>query len=155
VDFSSSAGVRVHRQRCGAPPTARPSHTARIVAEGRASATGLTGLAIDAAIDSYRLSLRAGNKTPATMKTLSLVVPEFHGHVLNYTGDGFIAYFAEPSFTTKNDLAIDCVLTWREQLQEADPGPTWPYKDENGDPYLLWRVGRDPGAGPRVVPPGP
>ena len=36
------------------------SRTARIVAEDRASATGLTGLTIDAAIDSYRLSLRAG-----------------------------------------------------------------------------------------------
>ncbi len=172
----------------------------------------------------------------AVVSELSLVVPQFHGHVLNYTGDGFIAYFAEPSFTTKNDLAIDCALTmrlllyqainpalearglpklgirigldagdavvvtlgdprtkqhkdiigsvvnlaakiqaraepgailvgdtvdknlyvaWREQLQEAEPGPTWPYKDENGDPYRLWRVGRDADAGPRVVPPGP
>ena len=170
----------------------------------------------------------------ATVSELSLVVPQFHGHVLNYTGDGFIAYFAEPSFTTKNDLAIDCALTlrlllyrainpalearglpklgirigldsgdavvvtlgdprtkqhkdiigavvnlaakiqaraepgtilvgetvdqnlhvaWREQLQEIDPGPEWPYKNSNGDPYGLWRVGRDTDAGPRVVSP--
>lgn len=44
---------------------------------------------------------------------LSEVVPKFHGHVLKYTGDGFIAYFPEPSFNTKNDLAIDCALTIR------------------------------------------
>lgn len=160
---------------------------------------------------------------------LSLVIPQFHGHVLNYTGDGFIAYFAEPSFTTKNDLAIDAALTirlllyqainpalqargrprlgvrigldagdavvvtlghprtkqhkdvigavvnlaakiqnraepgsilvsetvdqnlhvsWREQLEEVEPGPNWPYKGLNGDPYRLFRVGRDPNSGP-------
>ncbi len=42
---------------------ARTSRTSRIVAEDRAGATGLT---VDGAIDSYRLSLRAGNKSPAT-----------------------------------------------------------------------------------------
>jgi adenylate cyclase len=42
---------------------------------------------------------------------LSEVVPKFHGHVLKYTGDGLIAYFPEPSFITKNDLALDCALT--------------------------------------------
>lgn len=165
----------------------------------------------------------------AVVSELSLVVPQFHGHVLNYTGDGFIAYFAEPSFTTKNDLAIDCALTlrlllyqginpalesrnlpklgirvgldageavvvtlgdprtkqqkdiigsvvnlaakiqaaaepgaillgdtvdknlhvaWREQLQEVGPPPAWPYRDADGKPYRLWRVGRDADAGP-------
>lgn len=44
---------------------------------------------------------------------LSEVIPKFHGHVLKYTGDGLIAYFPEPSFITKNDLAIDCALTLR------------------------------------------
>jgi adenylate cyclase len=39
------------------------------------------------------------------------VVPQFHGHVLKYGGDGLIAYFPEPSFIIKNDLAIDCALT--------------------------------------------
>lgn len=42
---------------------------------------------------------------------ISEVIPKFHGHVLKYTGDGFITYFPEPSFVTKNDLAVDCSLT--------------------------------------------
>ena len=45
---------------------------------------------------------------------ISSVVPLFHGHILKYTGDGIIAYFPEPSFITKNDLAIDCSLTLRK-----------------------------------------
>jgi len=56
---------------------ARTSRTARIVAEDRAGATGLTGLTIDAAIDSYRLSLRAGNKSPATIKTYLAALASF------------------------------------------------------------------------------
>ena len=195
-------------------------------------------LSIDV-VGSTKLSQAVSDETyariiAATVSELSLVVPQFHGHVLNYTGDGFIAYFAEPSFTTKNDLAIDCALTlrlllyrainpalearslpklgirigsdsgdavvvtlgdprtkqhkdiigavvnlaakiqaraepgtilvgetvdlnlhvaWREQLQEIDPAREWPYKNATGDPYAVWRVGRDADAGPRVVPP--
>lgn len=41
---------------------------------------------------------------------LSRVIPLFRGHVLKYTGDGLIAYFATPNFIGKNDLAIDCAL---------------------------------------------
>ena len=44
---------------------------------------------------------------------ISHLIPKFHGHVLKYTGDGLIAYFSEPSFITKNDLALDCALTIR------------------------------------------
>lgn len=44
---------------------------------------------------------------------LSNLIPLFRGHVLKYTGDGLIAYFAEPGFTAKNDLAIDCALSLR------------------------------------------
>jgi class 3 adenylate cyclase len=50
---------------------------------------------------------------------ISTVVPLFHGHVLKYTGDGLIAYFPEPSFITKNDLAIDCALTIRHLIYAA------------------------------------
>ena len=53
---------------------ARTSRTTRIVPEDRAVATGLT---IDAAIDSYRLSLRAGNKSPATIKTYLAALASF------------------------------------------------------------------------------
>jgi adenylate cyclase len=44
---------------------------------------------------------------------ISNVIPLFHGYVLKYTGDGLIAYFAEPSFISKNDLAMDCSMTIR------------------------------------------
>ncbi len=53
---------------------ARTSRTTRIVPEDRAVATGLT---IDAAIDSYRLSLRAGNKSTATIKTYLAALAQF------------------------------------------------------------------------------
>jgi site-specific recombinase XerD len=53
---------------------ARPSRTSSIVAEDHRAATGLT---IDAAIDSYRLSLRAGNKSPATIKTYLAALEQF------------------------------------------------------------------------------
>lgn len=162
---------------------------------------------------------------------LSYLVPAFHGHVLKYTGDGLIAYFAEPSFVIKNDLGIDCAFTmrrliaegvnptlemrgwpaigvrvgidsgeaivvtmghkstkqhkdiigatvnlaakiqavappgsivvgetvdrnlhvsWRTQLQEIQPGGDWPYNGKNGEPYKVFRLGRDPEAGARV-----
>ena len=39
--------------------------------------------------------------------------------MLKYTGDGLIAYFPEPGFTTKNDLAIDCALALRRLIYFA------------------------------------
>ena len=48
---------------------------------------------------------------PTLLFELSEIVPLFNGHVLKYTGDGLIAYFPEPSFMHKNDLALDCALT--------------------------------------------
>ena len=53
---------------------ARTSRTTRIVAEEGPRATGLT---IDAAIDSYRLSLRASNKSPSTIKTYLAALAQF------------------------------------------------------------------------------
>jgi len=52
----------------------RTSRTARIVAEDRSVATGLT---VDGAISSYHLSLRAGNKSPATIKTYLAALASF------------------------------------------------------------------------------
>jgi class 3 adenylate cyclase len=49
----------------------------------------------------------------AVLNELSLLTTKFNGHVLKYTGDGLISYFAAPSFNSKNDLAIDCALTSR------------------------------------------
>jgi class 3 adenylate cyclase len=71
----------------------------------------------------------------------SLVVPEFHGHVLKYTGDGLIAYFPEPSFITKNDLAIDCALTMHGLVYAAIN----PCLAQAGLPEIGIRLGLDSG----------
>ena len=71
----------------------------------------------------------------------SAVVPLFHGHVLKYTGDGLIAYFPEPSFTQKNDLAVDCALTMRRLLHEAFN----PEVEGANLPPLSVRIGIDAG----------
>lgn len=47
----------------------------------------------------------------AVTTELSRTVPLFRGHVLKYTGDGFIAYFPAPNMVGKHDLAIDCAIT--------------------------------------------
>jgi class 3 adenylate cyclase len=72
---------------------------------------------------------------------LSEIVPKFHGHVLKYTGDGLIAYFPEPSFITKNDLAIDCALTLRGLVYRA----LNPILEEQGFPAIGVRIGIDAG----------
>ena len=102
-------------------------------------------LSIDV-VGSTKLSQAVSDETyariiAATVSELSLVVPQFHGHVLNYTGDGFIAYFAEPSFTTKNDLAIDCALTLRLLLYRAIN----PALEARSLPKLGIRIGSDSG----------
>jgi len=71
----------------------------------------------------------------------SRVVPEFHGHVLKYTGDGLIAYFPEPSFIIKNDLAIDCALTMHGLVYAAIN----PCLAEVGLPEIDIRLGLDSG----------
>jgi hypothetical protein len=71
----------------------------------------------------------------------STVVPKFHGHVLKYTGDGIIAYFPEPSFIIKNDLALDCALTLRHLVYH---GLNPSYK-KHGLPQIEVRLGLDSG----------
>jgi len=72
---------------------------------------------------------------------MSALVPKFHGHVLKYTGDGLIAYFAEPSFIGKNDLAIDCALTMRKLTYEG----LNLILTKNGYPQIDIRIGIDSG----------
>ena len=50
---------------------------------------------------------------------ISEAVTKYRGHVLKYTGDGIIAYFPEPSFNSKNDLAWDCSITLRKLIYKA------------------------------------
>jgi class 3 adenylate cyclase len=70
---------------------------------------------------------------------LSEVIPQFHGHVHKYTGDGLIAYFPEPSFITKNDLALDCGVTLRRLVY----GALNPAFREHGLPAIDIRIGID------------
>ena len=50
----------------------------------------------------------------AFIRELSLIVPQFKGFVLKYTGDGVLAYFPAPSLIRMNDLCIDCALCIRK-----------------------------------------
>jgi adenylate cyclase len=66
-------------------------------------------------VGSTKLKETAGPKAYTAM--IAMLVTEIaelvalsHGHVLKYTGDGLIAYFAEPTFIIKNDAAVDCAF---------------------------------------------
>lgn len=83
----------------------------------------------------------------AMLSELSEVVPLFHGHILKYTGDGFIAYFPEPSFITKNDLAIECALALRRIVYEV----VNPVLQEHDMPTVDVRIGLDSGQAHVVV----
>jgi len=76
-----------------------------------------------------------------TLYEMSEIIPKFHGHVLKYTGDGLIAYFPEPSFITKNDLAIDCALTIRRLVYKG----LNPVFENEGYPSIDIRIGLDSG----------
>jgi len=76
-----------------------------------------------------------------TLYELSEAITKFHGHVLKYTGDGFIAYFPSPSFITKNDLAIDCAFTLHKLVYQA----LNPILKEQGFPTIGIRIGLDAG----------
>ncbi|MFH1767084.1 MAG: adenylate/guanylate cyclase domain-containing protein [Patescibacteria group bacterium] len=97
-------------------------------------------------VGSTKLATAADSKTYARLIStvlyeLSGIIPKFHGHVLKYTGDGMIAYFPEPSFITKNDLAIDCALTLRGLVYKA----LNPILEERGFPTIDIRIGLDAG----------
>ena len=79
--------------------------------------------------------------TSTIVSELSEVVPVFHGHVLTYTGDGLLAYFPEPSFISKNDLAIDCALTLHSLVYNV----LNPILRERGFPEIGVRIGIDAG----------
>lgn len=97
-------------------------------------------------VGSTKLSLDTDGETyvrlvSTTLYELSEIVPKYHGYVLKYTGDGFIAYFPEPSFATKNDLAMDCAATLRWFVYKG----LNPVFEEYGLPTLGVRIGLDAG----------
>jgi len=96
---------------------------------------GSTSLAIQMEPQRYQTVIQT------VVYEVAAIVALFHGYVLKYTGDGLIAYFPEPSFITKNDLALDCALTIRALVYEA----LNPLLDETGLPRIDIRVGLDSG----------
>lgn len=76
-----------------------------------------------------------------TLFELGEAVAQFNGQVLKNTGDGIIAYFAEPSFNTKNDLAAWCAITILQVVEHAlNPALT-----ERGLPHISVRIAIDAG----------
>ncbi len=94
---------------------------------------GSTELATTVEASEYATIIRV------TLHELSEVVPKFHGHVLKYTGDGFIAYFAAPTVIGKSDLAIDCALTLHGLVYKA----LNPMLAERQMPTIEVRLGMD------------
>lgn len=97
-------------------------------------------------VDSTKLARATEPRTYARiiavlLRELSAAVPNFRGHVLKYTGDGLIAYFPEPGFITKNDLAIDCAITLRRLVYEVIN----PALEARGLPSIDVRIGMDAG----------
>ncbi|MBN2081702.1 adenylate/guanylate cyclase domain-containing protein [bacterium] len=68
-------------------------------------------------------------------------IPEFNGKVLKYTGDGLIAYFAEPHYAMENDLVLDCALAIREVVY----GLLNDFLESSGFPRIELRIGIDSG----------
>lgn len=106
---------------------------------------GFVILSIDV-VGSTKLATTVDPKVYRTMirtllYELSETIPLFNGHVLKYTGDGLVAYFPEPSFIRKNDLALDCALTLRGLVRDA----LNPKLREREMPALDVRIGIDAG----------
>jgi class 3 adenylate cyclase len=103
-------------------------------------------------VGSTRLQTRTDTQTFArTINSLlgevSQLVALFHGHVLKYTGDGLIAYFAPPTFIIKNDAAVDCAYCVRRLVYDGMK----PELEAAGLPTIDVRLGIDSGQAAIVV----
>jgi class 3 adenylate cyclase len=97
---------------------------------------GSTKLSSTLAGDDYDRVVRTFLREAAAM------VKQFNGLVLKYVGDAVVAYFAEPSFITKNDLALNCALSLRVLVAEAlNPAFT-----ARGLPDMAIRIGIEAGS---------
>jgi class 3 adenylate cyclase len=92
--------------------------------------------------------LQTGSNRRTFARTINTVLTElaelvalFHGHVLKYTGDGLIAYFAEPIFIIKSDAAVDCAYCARRLIYDA----VNPELEQAGLPTIDVRLGLDGG----------
>jgi adenylate cyclase len=112
---------------------------------------GFVILSLDV-VDSTKHLLELGdeafNRVVGTMLfEASQVLPIFHGFVLSYVGDGLIAFFPEPSFMRKNDLALDCALTIRSLVYQA----IHPILARYDLPRLDIRIGLEAGSAPIIT----
>lgn len=73
---------------------------------------------------------------------ISNMIPLFHGHILKYTGDGIIAYFPEPSFISKHDLAIECSIALLKLIKDG----LNPLLEKHGLHKIGIRIGLDSGS---------
>lgn len=73
---------------------------------------------------------------------IRLLVRKHTGYVLKYTGDGLIAYFAEPNILGKHDNAALCATRIPDLLDEA----LNPALNEFDMPSLQFRIGLDTGS---------
>lgn len=79
--------------------------------------------------------------TQLFQREISILIDQFHGHILGYRGDGLIAYFPEPDYIGMHDNAIDCATCLRIFIQEGINDVL----TDNGYPALEFRIGLDSG----------
>ena len=72
------------------------------------------------------LQMRPGTDRQTFARTIDVVLTEmaelvarFYGHVLKYTGNGLIAYFAPPTFNVKADAALDRAYLLETPIERA------------------------------------
>jgi hypothetical protein len=122
--------------RKGSVSMARTSRTPRILAEDQPPTTGLT---IDGAIDSYRLSLRAGNRSPATIKTYLAALARF---------SRFLAEWGMPP--TLRAIRREHVEAFVVALQDTGQRPaTVSIAYRSLQPFFKWALGRTRSSPPR------
>lgn len=75
------------------------------------------------------------------LREVGATIGHFNGLVLKHVGDAVVAYFPEPSFVAKNDLALDCALSIRLLVADGlNPALT-----AHGLPAVNVRIGLEAG----------
>ncbi len=96
---------------------------------------GSTQLAIKLSPDNYTRLIST------VLNEINEIIPLFKGFVLKNTGDGIIAFFPEPSFIIKHDMAIDCALTLRRLIYQSIN----PILNQEKFPTIEIRIGLESG----------
>lgn len=96
--------------------------------------------------DSTNLSQELSSKVNAKIIALflgemTLLIDNFNGQILKYTGDGLLAYFPEPNMIGKTDNAINCAYLMRSFVINVIN----PFLKSKELPELHFRIGLDSG----------